>query len=507
MTAKYSTIWNEDNYNVSEAQRILARPMSNLLTPDGLVKRSTWCTTGQPGIDVETEPMPTYQAWIRTARGVRRITLEELARGLGLPKGRLEKVLPELKTSLLQRSTSIFHLEYLATGLSHQTQLKVPTVDTPVPVRTTTNFDTIVEATTPPYHWAPPSLEIGGHWYKQRLRNLIIAASTYDDPYFKIQQGLQMLKIHRGNYTKEHPDPKELQILWWEFPPEHWDDLHDGSSMNFLSEPPIGLSPNGELSDEQRVIAGEFVDELLMLKVLREPTGIGTTLCNAPLFMLPKEGQPGQWRCIANLLEGGQNSVVGNDPVFLPRVSHILSQLYTGGYSAVVDASKFFYQFSTRPEERKYLGTIHPVTGKIYEYCGLPMGAGNSPALGGRYGLAFVRLLKARSQVFQGKSTANCWWSGFERDGTYDPRLGYGYVLIGRDGRPSVKIWVFVDDFLIHGPDYFSIAAALTLFLDTAVAVGLLCHPGKLTPPQQTVKYCGFLINTVHIPKQIMPVS
>ena len=70
------------------------------------------------------------------------------------------------------------------------------------------------------------------------------------------------------------------------------------------------------------------------------------------------------------ILEGGQNSVVGNDPVFLPRVSHILPQLYTGGYSAVVDALKFFYQFSTRKEERKYLGTIHPITGTIYEYCG-----------------------------------------------------------------------------------------------------------------------------------------
>lgn len=136
------------------------------------------------------------------------------------------------------------------------------------------------------------------------------------------------------------------------------------------------------------------------------------------------------------------------------------------------------------------------------------MGAGNSPALGGRYGLAFVRLLKARYKVFQGKPQANCWWSGFERDGTYDPKLGYGYVLLGRDGRPSVKIWVFVDDFLIHGPGFLSTAEALRLFLNTAVTVGLLCHPGKLTPPQQEVKYCGFLLNTTTtLPRQIMPIG
>ena len=112
------------------------------------------------------------------------------------------------------------------------------------------------------------------------------------------------------------------------------------------------------MTPEQSQIAGEFVDELVALQVLQEPPPNRPTECNAPLFLVPKEGQPGQWRCIANLLDGGQNSVVGNDPVFLPRVSHILSQMYTGGYSAVVDASKFFYQFSTRSDERKYLGMV-----------------------------------------------------------------------------------------------------------------------------------------------------
>jgi hypothetical protein len=63
------------------------------------------------------------------------------------------------------------------------------------------------------------------------------------------------------------------------------------------------------------------------------------------------------------------------------------------------------------------------------------MGAGNSPALGSRYGLAFVRMLKARFKIFQGQPKANCWWSGFESDGTYDPRLGYGYILIGHNGK------------------------------------------------------------------------
>ena len=43
--------------------------------------------------------------------------------------------------------------------------------------------------------------------------------------------------------------------------------------------------------------------------------------------------------------------MIGADPVFLPKVTHVLDRLYTGGYSAVVDASKFFYQFPTHPDD------------------------------------------------------------------------------------------------------------------------------------------------------------
>lgn len=151
--------------------------------------------------------------------------------------------------------------------------------------------------------------------------NLIIASSTYDNSFEKLQQGIRMLDIHRRNYTSTHPEPRELQILWWEFPREHWNDLRDGSSMNFLSTPPVGMTMNGDMDETQRIIAGEFVDELVSLRVLQKPPLGRPTISNAPLFLLPKEGQPGQWRCIANLLTGGQNLVVGNDPVFLPRVA------------------------------------------------------------------------------------------------------------------------------------------------------------------------------------------
>ena len=70
-----------------------------------------------------------------------------------------------------------------------------------------------------------------------------------------------------------------------------------------------------------------------------------------------------------------------------------------------------------------------------------------------------------------------------------------------------VRSWDFVDDFLIHGPTYGKTSQALLKFLDLAVDCGMLCHPTKLTPPQQVVKYCGFLLDSVKIPCLRVPVS
>jgi hypothetical protein len=298
-----------------------------------------------------------------------------------------------------------------------------------------------------------------------------------------------------------------LQILWWEFPPEHWTDLREGSRMNF-SSPPLSstIHDNAPMDVSAMEVAGAFVDELDDLGVLLAEDDQVKILLNAPLFCIPKEGQPGEWRAIADMLRGGQNSNMMSDPVYLPCTTHILSQMYTGGYTAVVNASKFFYQFKTHPQDQPYLGLIHPITGVRYAYGGLPMGAGNSPALVGRYGLSFLRLLRERFSVFQGAAKANCWWTGFDETGKYDPELGYGYVLTSKDG-PAVKLFVHVDDFCLHGPTYEKTAAALKFFLDKAVDVGLLCHPKKLTPPLQIVKYCGFILDSRRIPCMRIPVA
>lgn len=160
-----------------------ARPMSNLLTPEGLIKKQhrSKPLLQQQGIDIHTEPMPPYTAWIKTNFGVRRLLLEELARGLGLNKQRLKVLLPVLTPTLLQRTTSIYHWEFLAMGLAQASAVSNRT-DVPFPTQVQGSVSTEeVSSEQPPFHWVPPDLSIGGSWYRARLINLMIASSTYSD--------------------------------------------------------------------------------------------------------------------------------------------------------------------------------------------------------------------------------------------------------------------------------------------------------------------------------------
>jgi hypothetical protein len=74
------------------------------------------------------------------------------------------------------------------------------------------------------------------------------------------------------------------------------------------------------------------------------------------------------WWVIADMKAGGQNATVGSDPVYLPCIGYILDELYTGGYMAVVDASKFFHQFSTHPADRPFLGVVQPISSTLLQW-------------------------------------------------------------------------------------------------------------------------------------------
>jgi hypothetical protein len=114
-------------------------------------------------------------------------------------------------------------------------------------------------------------------------------------------------------------------------------------------------------------------------------------------------------------------------------------------------------------------------------------------------------MLRERLVKSQGTPQANCRWTGFSEEG-YGPELGYGFVLHNKAGG-AVWVWAFVDDFLLHGQSYEATSAASHVFLDLALDCGMLCHPKKVIPPQQVIKYCRFLLDLRVIPCLCIPIA
>ena len=142
-----------------------------------------------------------------------------------------------------------------------------------------------------------------------------------------LAEGRDHLNVHHRNYR---PDgPQYLQLLWWESPCEHWNEVRERNSMNFLTEPEhIMIQPNSKMMTEQCALSGEFVDELIDLGVLEKSDPVSkSVVTNCPLFVLPKPGQKDQWRVLTDMKKGGQNGHIGRGPVYSPRVGTILPHL------------------------------------------------------------------------------------------------------------------------------------------------------------------------------------
>jgi hypothetical protein len=172
---------------------------------------------------------------------------------------------------------------------------------------------------------------------------------------------------------------------------------------------------------------------------------------------------------------------MGKDPVYLVRADDILPRLYTGGWSAVADASKHFHNFKTWREERKYLKCLHPKDGSKWVYRGLPVGTTNSPAIACRLGNSGVRKLRDNNPTFSGRIVENTWRSTLQ--GTpYLEGVGHGRVESKENSEPVALISSMVDDFLVHGPTKEAGQKAFTEFMDHSVCLGFICQHIKTSP-------------------------
>jgi hypothetical protein len=507
---------------IPRSSALPVRPMSNLLKPFGIPSKAWSRRAPQPLRAATTHgpcrlhgqingelvydelgAMPNIiGSWISTAKGTRRLQYEELAKAKGIND--LVTNCDETKMRATIRDSTGIHLwsasldalaEWLR-GPEEDDQTTSTLEDEDSPQWDEAPEDDADEEWT----WEPPNLQENHPWYQDRVESLKVAVEGMPEAAKLFNEGIRALERHRTNYSDE--GPKCLQLLWWEFPAEHWEDLREGSSMNFLIEPTGQLVLNAEMDDVELSAAGKFVDQLMALGVLQPAEG--KLLANCPLFCVDKPGQAGEKRCIADMKSGGQNSCIGKDPVYLTQKRSILAMMYANGWSAVADASKQFHNFATKPHERKYLGCIHPISGQHLVYCGLPMGSASSPAISCRITNGGMRTIRDREPVFQGKIHINTWATAMA-DGSYDPRKGHGRVLIGEDGLPAALIWVMVDDYFIHAPTKRKCQEAFSVFMNNMVRLGFICQCVKTSPPAQRQKFCGMIFDTTKIPTLLIP--
>ena len=361
----------------------------------------------------------------------------------------------------------------------------------------------IVEPKQSTWNWEAPDLSEGGAFYQARMKRLKEVTQECGGPASWIEEGRKILSWHRSNYGPE--GPQRLTILWWEWPKIHWKALTEGSSMNFMLEPTTGKKENSKMDREQLETAIKFVDELIDLGVLVDAEEEDVSN-NFPLFLVPKSGQEGQWRCIADGKAGGQNEVCLSDPLHLLQPRDILPRLYPGGYSAIVDASKYFHMFRTLQNEWKYMGVLHPKTGKWYAYATLPMGTWASPAVSCCFGSGFLRTVMDGHPHFQGAPLQNDVTSQLQGK-ALDARLGTGRVELGNDGTGILLLFMHIDDIFLHGPNLRKVSEGLSHLMDTAVLLGLICQPAKTQPPQQWQKYCGFIYDPRRSPRMYIPTT
>ena len=460
-------------------QGLPARPMRNLLLPLHQIPRNSRASPKTIQLSLTPAPdtptlhvvgsvwdHPLYSsegvmpdcvgAWISDAdSGVHRLQTEELAKGKGLPSEWRTKD-TSIPVVAVKEATCLHIWTVVCDALGPW--LKAPQTGTPQvsnetprprsdpPPPKTYAPPNPKDLPAAPWDYTLPDLSEGGAWHQARLTRLreVIKGRPDEDQLW--EEGLEALKIHRGNYSEA--GPKYLQILWWEFPEPHREAMRVGSSMRFLIDPGEELVPNPPLTPEQIEVVCTFVDELQELGVLRPATRPLKRVC--PIFVVPKPGQPGQWRCIADMKRGGQNGCCGLDPIYLPSSRDILPHLYHGGWSAIADASKHFHNFSTLPEERHLIGIIHPGTGEHLWYVGLPMGSVNSPSIACRAGEGCLDMLRDEIEIFRAALYVENTWRRAMNLHTYSADIGHGFVGLRLNGSLVALVFGFVDDFMIH---------------------------------------------------------
>jgi hypothetical protein len=125
------------------------------------------------------------------------------------------------------------------------------------------------------------------------------------------------------------------------------------------------------------------------------------------------------------------------------------------------------------------------MTGEHYWYIGLPTGSSKSPVIVCR-GITCALKEALKDDLFHGKVRVNSMLD-YYKGKKINPNHPEGRYEVDNNGIPVPVVWVFIDDFLVHGPDEESCGRALIIVLKTLIQLGFLCNQAKL----HVQRFCG----------------
>ena len=196
-------------------------------------------------------------ARICTTKGVQGLALDEFCCRLGYLKDESSQV----PHQIARWTTPLFHWEFLSSALSGCPSQDVKPREDLLPTYPTLILETTPSVDPSNFTWTPPNLQEGGKWLLERIVYLKTAYATYPNTAELVEDNLSCIDKHCLNCSATGPAPSWLQLLFWEFPCKHWENLRNGFRQNFLVPPPTTLTPNSDMNEAGLVAAGAFVDE------------------------------------------------------------------------------------------------------------------------------------------------------------------------------------------------------------------------------------------------------
>ena len=128
-------------------------------------------------------------------------------------------------------------------------------------------------------------------------------------------------------------------------------------------------------SNDQNVLLGEKMDELIRAGILMTPEEVGvTTEYISPSQLVPKP-EPNSYRLVTDFTS--LNRFLKRLPSTSPTISEAKTALAGKKYFAEIDLSNYFFQGGLRRQDCAFLAVQHPFKG-VYLYTASPQGLKNS---------------------------------------------------------------------------------------------------------------------------------